>query len=126
VAEETDSILSDVYAAFEEESGASLVGDDLFTDFAHPNLRGHQRIAELVADALQQAGIPQPADRWREADAVIPAPEQIYAEQPELRTKELQSRVICCLINMRDGCRAEAQRLIELAPDDKFAHAVLR
>jgi len=126
VAEETDSLFVDVYAAFGEESGADLVGNDLFTDFAHPNLRAHQRIGELIADALQQAGVPQPGDRWLEADSAIPATGQIYAERPELRTKELQSRVICCLINMRDACRAEADRLIELAPDDKFAHAVLR
>jgi len=126
VAEETDSLFVDVYAAFGEESGADLVGDDLFTDFAHPNLRAHQRIGELVADALQQAGIPQPGDRWLDVDAAIPATEQIYAEQPELRTKELQGRVICCLINMRDECRAEADRLIELVPDDKFALSVLR
>src|SRR5262249_48031193 len=70
VAERDGALLVDVDDALIRASGDHLVGDDLFVDAMHPNLRGHQLIAAAVADAMRLAGIPLPADRWR-TDAYV-------------------------------------------------------
>ncbi len=125
VARQRGAILVDADAALEQESGAGLVGDDLFTDFAHPNLRAHQRIAAVTARAMREAGIPEPAERWLDDDSVDPDPESLYRAEPELRTLELESRVFVCLVAYRDDCAARARELERLDPGNRVAKWVI-
>jgi tetratricopeptide (TPR) repeat protein len=124
VAREEEALFLDVDGLLQEASGPALVGDDLFTDFAHPNLRAHQLIAKALADTLREAGVPLPSERWREGYA-DPPPEQLYSEAPELRVLELESRVFVCLLAPRETCASEAQRLMALQPANEIAMRVL-
>ncbi len=125
VAREEGALFVDVDRVLDDASGPRLVGDDLFTDFAHPNLRAHQLIAAALSDALREAGLPRPAEQWR-AGYVEPEPEQLYREQPELRSLELETRVFVCLLAPREPCVEEAQRLLALQPQNEIAARVLR
>ena len=107
VAERDGALLVDVDAALTRASGDRLVGDDLFVDAMHPNLRAHQLIAAAVADAMRLAGIPLPADRWRPDAYVDPNPETIFAADPELRVNELVSRAVVCFAAGRNDCAFE-------------------
>jgi tetratricopeptide (TPR) repeat protein len=125
VAGEEDGLFLDVDRLLDDASGAALVGNDLFTDFAHPNLRAHQLIAAAVSATLREAGLPRPAEQWRngyvEADL-----ESLYREEPELRIRELESRVFVCLLAPRETCAQEAQQLLVLQPQNEIAARVLR
>ncbi len=117
VAGEEGAILVDVDAALIEESGDGLVGFDLFTDFAHPNVRAHQRIALTVSQALQEAGLPVDASEWKQGYSDPPLAE-IYRDEPRLKILELQSRVFVCLLAPRETCPEETARLREMDPEN--------
>ena len=85
----------------------------------------HQRIAAVTAQAMRDAGIPEPAERWRDGDSVDPDPESLYRAEPELRTLELESRVFVCLVAYRDDCAARARELEELDPGNRVARWVI-
>ena len=104
VAASEGAILIDVDAALVQASGGRLVGDDLFVDAVHPNLRGHQVIAEAVADALRLAAIPVPASHWRADAYVDPDPTSVVAADPELAVKERLSHALCCYAAGRTSC----------------------
>lgn len=104
VAEREGAILVDVDAVLARASTERLVGDDLFMDALHPNLRAHQLIAAAVADALRQANIPVAAARWRSHAYVDPDPQSIMAAKPELRVGELIARGMACHAAGRTGC----------------------
>ena len=70
------------------------MGDDLFVDFVHPNLRAHQLIAATVADALRAAAVPAPPERWVLGRYVDPDPEGLYRADPALRTQEQLVRAV--------------------------------
>ncbi|MGH7288519.1 MAG: GDSL-type esterase/lipase family protein, partial [Myxococcota bacterium] len=125
VAREEDGLFLDVDRLLADASGPSLVGDDLFTDFAHPNLRAHQLIAGALGDTLREAGLPRPAEQWRDG-YVERDLEQLYQEEPELGIRELESRVFVCLLAPREQCAQEAQRLLALQPQNEIAARVLR
>ena len=99
-------LLLDVDALMTRESEHGLVGDDLFIEFAHPNLRANQQIAAGIAAVLRDAGIPRPAERWREGYQ-DPAPEALHAAHPELRIREHEAIRFVCLLARRTGCVAE-------------------
>jgi lysophospholipase L1-like esterase len=101
-----DLLLVDVDALMTEESEHGLVGDDLFIEFAHPNLRANQKIAEGIAAVLREAGIPRGAERWREGYQ-DPAPEALHAAHPELRIREHEAIRFVCLLARRTDCVAE-------------------
>jgi tetratricopeptide (TPR) repeat protein len=88
VADDHRALFVDVNAVLTRASGDSLVGDDLFTDFAHPNVRAHQLIAEAVALNLRGAGIPAPAGRWQRERYADRDPASLYAAEPWLRAME--------------------------------------
>ena len=92
---------------------------------AHPNLRAHQLIATAVSDAMRDAGVPRPAEEWRDG-YVETEPEELYRDQPELRILELETRVFVCILAPRESCPDEAQRLLVLQPQNEIAARVLR
>jgi lysophospholipase L1-like esterase len=116
VARSTDSLLVDAYAALAEESGAGLVGDDLFTDMMHPNLRAHQRIARALAEALRAADLPRPAAEWKAGAYEDPDPASVLASAPRLRVQEHLVRSGACLLAWREEC-ADREAAAALAID---------
>jgi len=123
VAKSTGALLVDIDAVANDESGEHLVGDDLFTDFAHPRLRTHQLIASAIADAMRRADFPIASAQWRQ-QYVDPDPEQMHRENPQLRVLELQSRLFACLLAPRDGCEQEARQTLTLDPTNPIAPLV--
>jgi len=125
IASEAGALLVDAEAALERESGDGLVGDDLFLDFAHPNLRAHQVIAAAIADALRAADLPVAKERWREGAYADPDPASLYRADPRLRIGEFRTRVFICVIAPRDYCDEEARTLLSLEPENWAAKAAL-
>lgn len=124
VASERGAILVDVDAFMTEESGDRAVGNDLFTDFAHPNIRAHQRISKEIANALRAAGEIAPAQQWR--DGFSPRdPADLYRADTELYWIELKSRVFVCIVSDRPECEADARELLTHIPSDRLAQSVL-
>jgi lysophospholipase L1-like esterase len=125
VARETDSLLVDADRVLERESGPRLVGDDLFTDMMHPNLRGHQLISAAVAESLREAGIPRPADEWQVGAYVDPDPEAFLASRPELRIRERLVRAGACLLSQQFECaEREARATLALDPTNGAAQSI--
>ena len=122
VAQEEGALFVDVEKLLERESAYGLVGDDLFVDFCHPNLRAHQRIAQELVQQLQVAGVPVPAERWTPGRYVDPDSGSLYAADPTLRTKEHLARAATCMLARRDDCaRAEVKHVLATDPDDRWA-----
>jgi tetratricopeptide (TPR) repeat protein len=116
VAQRSGALLVDVDAALEAESEHGLVGDSLVLEFVHPNLRAHQVIARVLAEALREAGIPRPASEWRQGTWVDPSPESLVAAHPELRARELEAIRFTCAVARRDACvHEQAAALAALA-----------
>lgn len=110
VAARRGTLLTDVDAALTRASPGGLVGDDLFTDFVHPNLRAHQLIAGALATTLRDAGIPAAAARWRTEAWHDPDAEAILASQPRLRVREHLVRSFACVLARRDDCALREAR----------------
>jgi lysophospholipase L1-like esterase len=119
VADEHGAVYVDPIPALEAASPDGLLGDALFPDLFHPNLRAGQAIAAAIAAGMQGAGIPVPAAQWR-AGYVDPDPESVYAAMPELRAKDYTLRAITCALAQRRECVLEASaaaRAIAPNPD---------
>jgi lysophospholipase L1-like esterase len=125
LARQRRAIFIDAAAALEAAAPDGLVGQDLFVDFVHPNLRGHQVIAAAIVRALQASGVPRPASQWR----TLPEPEPvaaILARRPDYRTRELELALATCLLARRDDCAiASAQQLVALDPQHAAARRAL-
>ena len=106
-ARSTGSLFLDVDAALRDEGGSAGVGDDLFLDMVHPNVRAHERIARELAARLREAGIPEPADRWLPLPP-LPDPAALFAGDPHLRFLEHEVRLVACRLARRDACAREA------------------
>ena len=126
VAGDTGSVLIDVEGALAAESEHALVGDDLFVDQMHPNLRAHQRIAATVASELREAGLIAPTEEWRTGGATLPEPRAVRAANPGFEVREIELRMLACSVAARDDCAAEhARRLLAREPGHSFATFVL-
>lgn len=101
------TLVVDIETLFAERSPHRLVGDNLFVDLLHPNLRGHQLIAEAVAGVLQASGIPEVADRWR-GEYACPEAETLYVDDPSLRVREWKLRAVACSLARRRECALES------------------
>jgi lysophospholipase L1-like esterase len=124
IARETGSLFVDVDAAFARASGAQLVGDDLFVDFVHPTLAGHQLIARTLLDELRRAGVPRPAEAWRSGLPGWPAADSL--RDAALRRRELTLQIAVCRLARRATCLERAARgLLDLDPQDGLARAAL-
>jgi tetratricopeptide (TPR) repeat protein len=127
VAERMNGLIVDVDAVIVAAAPHGLPGDELFTDFVHPNLRAHQLIAGAVVETLREAGLPVPADQWRDDGYQEPDPAALLRERPELREKELEIQILACQLAARDACVADrATALRALTPDNAIARAALR
>jgi lysophospholipase L1-like esterase len=104
VARRKGALLVDVDAVLTQVSGPHLVGDDLFVDSIHPNIRAHQLIALAVANAIRDSSLAGPAVRWDNDAYVEPAREAILAGRPDLVTMELASRALACHAAGRTDC----------------------
>lgn len=125
VATEREAIFVDVDRVLTEESGDGAVGNDLFTDFAHPNIRAHQRIAAEIALALRAAGEIAPPESWRDG-YVPPDPADLYRADPDLHRREVNSRVVVCIVSDRPECEADARELLSLDPTSRLGRSVLQ
>ncbi|HVA49446.1 MAG TPA: hypothetical protein VNH11_23975 [Pirellulales bacterium] len=65
VARETGTPLVDVEKLFEQSSPHGIVGSELLVDHVHPGFKGHQRIADALADKLVELGRLRPASDWQ-------------------------------------------------------------
>ena len=101
------ALVADADAALVAASPHGLVGDDLFVEFAHPNLRAHQLIAAELERVLREAGIPRPAREWRDAGWADPPPEQLLAQDPSLRVREHEAFRFTCTMARRSECVQE-------------------
>jgi hypothetical protein len=126
VARDYDALLVDIDGLFATLSGDRLVGGDLFVDFLHPNLFGHQQIAAAVAATLRDADLPVEAAHWRRPLHPDPDPGSLFREVPELRVKELEIGVFTCWLARRPECALErARTLSALDPGNQVAESVL-
>lgn len=124
VAAAEGAVLVDVDAALTAASPHGLVGDDLFADWVHPNMRAHQIIAASIADAIRQAGLPAPGARWNLGAYRDPDPEAVFAENPKLRVAEHLVRVSTCVVAHRGRCAVrEMDAVIALEPDGEHYKA---
>ncbi len=125
LAERRGAILVDAAAALEAASSGGVPGRELFVDFAHPNLRGHQIIGDAVARALRDHGLPRPAAEWGELPLPL-SPEEILASRPDYRLREAELELICCLLVERESCvGSAAKRVLEIDPRNPTASHAL-
>lgn len=118
VAAAEGALLADAEPALAAASANGLVGDDLFCDWAHPNLRAQQLIAATIADTLRSAGLPAPADQWRPT-YVDPDPRTLYAANPKLHAGETLIQMGMCMLARRADCALrDIDALIAAEPDD--------
>jgi len=119
------AIFIDAAAALEAAAPDGLVGQELFVDFVHPNLRGHQIIAAAIVRALQTSATPRPATQWR----MLPEPEPVAAilgRRPDYRARELELALVTCLLARRNACAtARAEELVAIDPENPAARRAL-
>jgi lysophospholipase L1-like esterase len=121
VARREGATFVDLVSVLARASGPRLMGDDLFVDWAHPNLRAHQLIAGALVTALRNAGIPGPIEAWRDTDWIAPSPASLYARDPSLQRREHESRIFLCVIAHRPDCvetEEQALRALQLKHRD--------
>jgi tetratricopeptide (TPR) repeat protein len=114
--------LADLDARLERESPGGLVGDDLFVDFVHPNLRGHQLAADEIARVMRESGIGAPRSAWDEQEFVDPTRAEMVAEDPAIELREELVRSFSCVLARRPDC-AERHARAALAKDPANAEA---
>jgi tetratricopeptide (TPR) repeat protein len=65
IARQTGTPLVDARRLIERRSRHGIPGDYLLIDHVHPSIRGHQMIAEAIAEELSRLGFVQPAPGWQ-------------------------------------------------------------
>jgi lysophospholipase L1-like esterase len=104
LAKQNDELVLDIESIFEANSPHGLVGFNLFVDFLHPNLAGHQLLARSVFEFLRDRALP--ARTWQEPGALA-SPDEILAEHPTLGAQELRIRIVAEVMNERTEVAAE-------------------
>jgi tetratricopeptide (TPR) repeat protein len=108
LAQRHDTLWIDMARVFEDASPGGLVGFNLFVDFLHPNLAGHELMARTIADKLRTSGIPAAATEWAPFPG-LPPPAELYAAHPALRVLELKAQALAAIESERP---AEAARVV--------------
>lgn len=83
---------------FERASAHGIPGDDVFVDYVHPNLRGNQRIAAILAGWLRMNGIPVAPHEWTDGGYVDPDPDALACADPSIPAREHLIRAVCLLL----------------------------
>ncbi|MGH7787947.1 MAG: hypothetical protein ACRERC_13835, partial [Candidatus Binatia bacterium] len=117
VARREDAILVDVDAAFLRASGPRLVGNDLFVEAVHLNIRGQQLIATVLAEAIRAARIGAPEVQWDPDAYIEPSPDAVLAADPGLAGLEKLLRAVVCAGAGRPGCKTTFSGTDIDAPD---------
>ncbi len=65
LARQRDLPLVDAQSYFESLSPAGITGSEFFLDHVHPTIYGHQLIAELLAEQMQEMDLLAPKDNWK-------------------------------------------------------------
>lgn len=123
LAEKRGTLFLDIDAMLANEE--PIVGDNLFADLLHPNVRAHQLIAKAIAVSLREEGLPVPGDRWNESAYEETDLRTLYEERPDLRMREHLTRLWLCQITDRECRFAEAEAILALDPENTEAKAVL-
>lgn len=58
-------LVADCLQAMENQSPGYIIGQDLILDNCHPNLVGHQLIADTILNAMYQSQLIAPTDQWQ-------------------------------------------------------------
>ena len=66
VARETNTPLIDAHELLERDCPSGMLGNHLLDDHIHPNFRGHQMIANALADEIVRQGWCRPAADWKQ------------------------------------------------------------
>jgi lysophospholipase L1-like esterase len=66
VSDDTGTPLVDVRGLFQRESPHGIPGDELMVDHVHPDIHGHQLIADLLLEAMAKQQLVTPRDNWRD------------------------------------------------------------
>lgn len=118
LARSRDTLWIDMDREFEAASPDGLVGFNLFVDFLHPNLAGHQLMARAVFAELKQRGVAVAEEQWA-STSTLETPEQLTARLPQLRARELRIRIVAEMLSERpDAARQFLEELSRVAPDD--------
>ena len=73
---------------------------------------------------MREADLPIAGELWQDGYE-DPSPEDLYAARPLLRILEANSRVGVRIVVWRDYCAEEARALVEVAPSNRIAQAVV-
>ena len=65
VVRETRAPLVDIQGLFEQQSSHGIIGSDQLVDHVHPGFKGHQQIADALAEKLIELGVFRPAPDWQ-------------------------------------------------------------
>ena len=115
----------DVEALLRTAADNGLVGSNFFTDFVHPNIEAHQRIALALADEIRVRDFAANA-RWIDVSPTFAPPRELLARFPQLRVAEHLAMSLACALSMRRDCvRRSAMAAMALDPDNRAAREFL-
>ena len=103
-----DTILVDVEQLLETHAEDRLVGNNLFIDLIHPNLKAHMLIAERLAESLMEAGLPAHAKPPTTVDYRPSNIAGLYRANPNLFVEEQLVLAVACAISRRLDCNTRA------------------
>jgi hypothetical protein len=116
LARRAGAVFVDVEGALARVSAPAAMGEDLFVDYVHPNLRGHAVIARVLAETI--ATLPGVAGDWRDVPFRDDDPAAILRVHPELGRKEAFVRVFLYrMLGLREPMLAEAAKARGRYPD---------
>lgn len=105
IARQTDTPLVDAQALFESHSPDGIVGSQWLLDHVHPGIKGHQLLADTLADKMVELGMVHPRADWQQRKRR--RYREHFASLPELYFHEGSQR----LAAVRGWAQGRADRL---------------